>query len=485
MSSPAQPSGAGSCRARAALAVAALVVASASLAGCFESGALDDGDAAVDTVVAVDTEPPADTAGGVDSAEPDTEAPLDTELPVDTAEPPDTVADTLDAADTVDTSVEGKPCLTVSDCGGVSGPTNLCDGVVGCVDYTCRVDPATVVTCPDDGDPCTRSACDPGTGECVEESLCNCVPGRALACGASASFSAFDSGAQAVIGSYTCAGGAYTEPGAERVFTFAPSVGGRARLTFSPAAGSPAASLYATPYDGMTCGADACLAGGASRIFVDVTAGASYAVLLEAAAGPAGGSIDVACGVTAETACADGVDDDGDGQTDCQDGDCTAAPECEVIPTSEVGLCGDHQDNDRDNRTDCDDPDCYATPGCGQACADNPLNVHCGFSQGLPTGGGKAAMSRYTCHPEALAGGKEVAYHYREATTEQLTVTMSADNPALALYLLSGACAPDHCQAYGPYAITFTALANVDYYFVIDAPLGVTGTFQITVTCAE
>ena len=30
------------------------------------------------------------------------------------------------------------------------------------------------------------------------------------------------------------------------------------------------------------------------------------------------------------------------------------------------------------------------------------------------------------CDPEALAGGKEVAYHYREATTEQLTVTMSA-----------------------------------------------------------
>jgi len=81
-----------------------------------------------------------------------------------------------------------------------------------------------------------------------------------------------------------------------------------------------------------------------------------------------------------ESECANALDDDGDGQTDCADPDCAA----ELCVMGRVAICQDAQcsggelgdlecadafDNDRDGLADCDDPDCAAT----SACADGPM----------------------------------------------------------------------------------------------------------------
>ncbi len=65
---------------------------------------------------------------------------------------------------------------------------------------------------------------------------------------------------------------------------------------------------------------------------------------------------------TPETACADGLDNDGDGAIDCADSDCAAAPACQA-PTSETA-CADGLDNDGDGAIDCADSDCAGTPAC-------------------------------------------------------------------------------------------------------------------------
>ncbi len=52
--------------------------------------------------------------------------------------------------------------------------------------------------------------------------------------------------------------------------------------------------------------------------------------------------------------CFNGVDDDGDGLTDCADGDCSGSPSC--IESN----CANSIDDDGDSLTDCDDPDCNA-----------------------------------------------------------------------------------------------------------------------------
>jgi hypothetical protein len=69
--------------------------------------------------------------------------------------------------------------------------------------------------------------------------------------------------------------------------------------------------------------------------------------------------------------CADNQDNDLDGQTDCDDADCDAAANCR-----EQGNCSDLEDNDGDGQTDCDDADCDADPACqvGNNCNDGVDN---------------------------------------------------------------------------------------------------------------
>jgi hypothetical protein len=71
--------------------------------------------------------------------------------------------------------------------------------------------------------------------------------------------------------------------------------------------------------------------------------------------------------------CDDGVDNDGDGLTDCEDDDCAEDPACQVDVET---VCDDGVDNDGDGLTDCDDPDCAAHPTCAPEanCTDSVDN---------------------------------------------------------------------------------------------------------------
>lgn len=81
-----------------------------------------------------------------------------------------------------------------------------------------------------------------------------------------------------------------------------------------------------------------------------------------------GGPSPVPCpGTAVELVCNDGLDDDNDGSTDCDDSDCNADPTC---PQPEV--CDDNVDNDFDGDTDCADSQCFADASCPQPSA-SPL----------------------------------------------------------------------------------------------------------------
>ena len=62
-----------------------------------------------------------------------------------------------------------------------------------------------------------------------------------------------------------------------------------------------------------------------------------------------------------ESTCNDGVDDDGDGLTDCDDSDCKMDPVCR---NGRVEICDDNIDNDGDGKVDCDDVMCTTTAYC-------------------------------------------------------------------------------------------------------------------------
>jgi len=58
-----------------------------------------------------------------------------------------------------------------------------------------------------------------------------------------------------------------------------------------------------------------------------------------------------------ENVCDDGVDDDSDGNTDCEDSDCAYAEPC-----NQPEICQNGADDDMDGYLDCEDPDCPACP---------------------------------------------------------------------------------------------------------------------------
>ena len=57
--------------------------------------------------------------------------------------------------------------------------------------------------------------------------------------------------------------------------------------------------------------------------------------------------------------CDNGVDDDLDSQTDCDDLDCKLIGDC-----GSTEVCDDGEDNDGDGQTDCEDTACIDLPGC-------------------------------------------------------------------------------------------------------------------------
>lgn len=108
-----------------------------------------------------------------------------------------------------------------------------------------------------------------------------------------------------------------------------------------------------------------------------------------------------------ERDCHDGLDDDGDGRVDCYDQDCSsfcsgaeyAAPAPVV---SREASCGDGADDDGDGRVDCDDPDCYDV--CSNAEYAAPIRVERDCGDGVDNDGdGRADYADADCqHAVAL-----------------------------------------------------------------------------------
>jgi hypothetical protein len=67
--------------------------------------------------------------------------------------------------------------------------------------------------------------------------------------------------------------------------------------------------------------------------------------------------------------CSDRADNDGAGDFDCNDSDCSGSPDCSEANTP--GGCSDGADNDQDGLFDCDDPDCVGDEACGDGIEGN------------------------------------------------------------------------------------------------------------------
>ena len=58
--------------------------------------------------------------------------------------------------------------------------------------------------------------------------------------------------------------------------------------------------------------------------------------------------------------CGNGIDDNGDGKTDCADPTCFSAPFCKTV----FEICDNGIDDNADGFTDCADPECAGDASC-------------------------------------------------------------------------------------------------------------------------
>jgi hypothetical protein len=369
----------------------------------------------------------------------------------------------------------GLPCLVDGDCAALQ-TTDLCAGLVRCIDNACQSDPATVVTCPPTGDACVVSECVPTTGLCTSTTVCGCEPMGQLSCFTPKTLSTADPGDTNVMGGYPCgpAGG----DGPEHTWTFSVPETTQVRIN---AASSASTLVWVLGYNGTSCVKESCVAGGINGVNFEAIGGFKYAVILEHPAGaPASVTLTPLCGVQVESVCDDGIDDDNNGLTDCDDGACLGQGGC---PSGTETVCTDDLDDDADGQTDCEDSDCAAVLVCLQPC-EAVLTVGCGFNQGLGTGGGKSQATDYSCGP--AAGGKEVVYRFTSNQVATVTATVQPAVPGIAVYVMQETgkgCTPSDCIAYSPTAASWSNAPGTTYYVSVDAPAGVEGGYGLSITC--
>ncbi len=221
---------------------------------------------------------------------------------------------------------------------------------------------------------------------------------------------------------------------------------------------------------GGSCRAAACLAvtpgapGTASASFA-MTLGERYRLVLDGPAAPLGpvrAVLDCSCTPERETACGDGYDDDGDGQSDCADADCAADPRCAL--------------------------------GC---LPSTPLRCGATFTARLS---GPAATSAIPAYPGCDGfgfgyPGPERTFPFHAPCSGPVTVVLEALEPGLLIdtYVLApapnGACLGERCLAAayshgaGAAFTVFPAQQNTLYYVVADRYLGGNGSFALRVEC--
>jgi hypothetical protein len=159
--------------------------------------------------------------------------------------------------------------------------------------------------------------------------------------------------------------------------------------------------------------------------------------------------------------------------------------------------CDDPFDNDAVDGSNCDDPDCSEAPQCRRGGACETLErvtceTNAGASGALVTStySGVARITDLPCLDHSTPG-PEASYRYVALQSGEVTVTIDDATHRLDLVVTEAAeghCLLPTCQpatASGDtQSVTFTATAGRMYYIVVDGPVGVAAPFTLSIECS-
>ncbi len=366
----------------------------------------------------------------------------------------------------------GRPCddgnaCTVADlcfsgkCVG-SAPRSCDDGNTCTID-TCDTENGCLnsfSTYPcDDGDECTVNdhckfgQCIPGpSNSCSSET---CYPKWTLFCGASDNWSTLGDGATDNVSQYSCTEGSL--PGPEYTYAFVAPFDGSVAVSLVPTV--PGMSVQVLEAPGNGCQSDNCRASSQGVLNFEMFTGRAYFLVVDGAEG-ADYTISVACLPHQEQYCDDGLDEDKDGVTDCDDGDCADTPACPQPKCLPIWTLS------------CNSKDFGANYGLG---ATDAITTY------------KEVKENKGClDNEWEYGGPEFAYRFDSPGSFNVTVKLTGETAQTDLLILRDdgqGCRPAGCIAWGLKKVTFPAEAGKSYYFVVDGYAGANGKFDIEVSC--
>lgn len=475
-------------------AIAAIAV---GFTGCFETGPLElgltggptrpgDGDALVDSDDGLD-DVGDDALPDAPEVAPEVEIDVTSDGTIDVQDglevlETDALGDDVDTSeatlatetqqdvDAAETEVTGPACLTDNDC--TAGSPDRCEGPVRCIDYICRTNPAERVVCTGAG-PCIEVACNPNTGLCDETNTCLCEAPRTLQCGVTETWHGGDAGARDNV-AYACGPG----PVAPKMRLFALPVSGRVRVSST----GDVPGLHVL--NGPLCDGASCTAGAGQVLYFNAAIGWQYTLAAEDGAQGQLGSVRADCNLTTEGDCDDGLDDDGDGLTDCEERECNGISGCFLPPDAETGLCGNELDDDRDGMTDCADGDCGDDSDCLERCGLDGGEVYCNYQQGLSNGGGKARSTHYTCNPVPQTA-KEMVFKVEAGSSGRVRIGFQGSS-GLALHVLKETgrgCTPRDCVTMATSDIFLDLITGDVYYLSVDGPGSTVANFSIAIDC--
>ena len=363
---------------------------------------------------------------------------------------------------------DGDPCTDADQClSGVCAGTALCNVDGDCDDSdVCTSDTCTPEGCCshayntascDDGDVCTDDdTCHEGV--CIGSLTCagNCAPVITVDCGFSDVWDILNVGATDQVTSYDCPNGTFTGLRPEYAYRFVPPYDVLATVDLYPESpGDDAVAVMILSDDNAGCDGQNCIAQSYDQAQVNLAGGQTYYIVVdgedESLTSAGGYSISVTCQPLHEEICDDGIDDDGDSLTDCDDGDCAFTAACPV-------------------------PHCVVdwTLVCGYG--DTWYN----YGQGSTN-----LVDEYDC-AAGVWDLPEYTYQFEAQVDGLHTVTLSQMTGDLDIFVIESlalACLPENCLAHGDNVATFTAVAGTTYFFVVDGHAGQNSNFTIDVEC--
>ncbi len=357
----------------------------------------------------------------------------------------------------------------------------------------------------DTGDDDSASVGDDDTGPADDDTTVgdddgggSCSPLLNASCGFTVSADTGAAGTTDNIDSWSCSG--WDESGPELAYRFTATNGDAVTATLSSIESGVDLDIYVAEETGSGCESADCIAYDDVGVTFTPQAGRTYFIVVDGYLGAAGSFVlDVDCAAA-------GDDDDttpvGDDDTVPGDDDTTPVGDDDTVPgdddTSSTGdddttapppeSCTNGLDDDGDGNVDCDDSECVGAPSCappsGVCNSVGTLTANSSISSANDDPGSTDAVNTWGC-TSWDESGPEIVWSFTAPVDGQGTVAISLpgwfNTSDLDVFVLDGAlgCNPAACVAYGAESTTWTATAGSTWYIVVDGYQGDSSDFDL------